>query len=78
MSAAWPAPRRKYVQTPGQRLGIAKAARRSAELRAAGELDDDRHGAALVASLGENEGYLTRESSPHVMWLADRLHGKVR
>lgn len=78
MSAAWPAPRvrRKYVQTPEQRRGIDRAGRRVLELREAGELDDERHGEALLASLGPNEGYLTRESSPHVMWLADRLQGK--
>jgi hypothetical protein len=60
-------PRRQ--QTAAQRRGLEKATRRAAELRLRGELDDERHGAALVASLGEG-GFMTWESSPLVMWLA--------
>jgi hypothetical protein len=58
--------------TPEQRRGLELASARSAELRKRGELDE-RHGAALVASLGPDEGFLTWQSSPHVMWLERRL-----
>jgi hypothetical protein len=58
--------------TPEQLRGLELAGRRSCELRKRGELEV-RHGAALVASLGPDEGFLTWQSSPHVMWLDRRL-----
>jgi hypothetical protein len=68
---------RIYVpQNEAQRRGLEAAQRRVVELRKAAELDD-RHGPALVASLGENEGRLTPSSSPHIFWLAAVLEGRI-
>jgi hypothetical protein len=36
------------------------------------------HHRELLASLGQNEGFLTASSSPAVFWLAAALEGKIR
>jgi hypothetical protein len=66
----------RRIQTAEQRRGLERAKVRSAELRRAGAADV-RSGAELLASLKENEGWLTPESSPHVFFLAAALDGRI-